>query len=340
MTPEQLKSILRGALFTVLPTAALQMGCGDPCIGPTTRTPQTATISEKLPNTVAIPLSAEECVKRCRELVEQRGAQRMGGNIEDFTTTTCETKLDNQGEGQIDCNAAYTSVQTSYTGKSGCPVPGRMPTGLHIHEQTASNEIGLYFAHMAAMETAAVTAFRYLVHELEAHQAPEELVQIAREAIHEECQHAEMATLLAQAYDASPPVLAVAPFRLRPLAEIVLENATEGCINETFAAACAMWQQEHTTLDAFRAVIGRIAEEESRHAALSWAIHAWAMPQLSLTEQTQIRQAQAQTLDTLEQHFLEEAPPTVRTAVGLPTSQDAALLFQQLRTQLWEPRIV
>jgi hypothetical protein len=342
MKPFQLKQILRGAILAALPAAALQMGCGDPCRGPTTRTPEERTISEKISN-VGIPLSMEECVKRCRELIEEKRQQEgrgEAGSMEDFKANTCETKLDGDGEGQLDCQADFVSVRTSYTGAPGCPVPGRMPMGLQIHERPQEDALGQYFAQMAAMESAAVTAFRYLVRELEAYDAPEELIQIARDAIEEEIQHAQLASLLAQAYDAPLSKIEVAPFRLRPLMEIALENATEGCIHETFAAACGMWQEEHATLEAFRAVVGRIVDEESRHAALSWALHAWLMPQLSPAERAQILEAQREALDQLEARFLDEAPPSVREAVGLPEEKDAARLFTHLREQLWMPLLV
>ncbi|MCB9638848.1 MAG: ferritin-like domain-containing protein [Myxococcales bacterium] len=343
MTSDQLKKILRSAVFASLPAiAALQMGC-DPCYGPTQRTPTETTISDKLPSTDAIPLSMDECIRRCRTLIDQQRAQGNPfggyGSIEDFTTSVCETKLDDQGNGQIDCKANYDVVVTPLTGAAGCPVPGRLPTGTQIHAQENTHELGQYFAQMAAMETAAVTAFRYLVRELEAYQAPASLIESAQQAIEEEIQHAHLAGLLAQAYGAETPVLEIEPFRLRPLAEIALENATEGCVNETFAAACGMWQQEHAELDAFRAVVGRIVEEESRHAALSWAIHAWAHPQLTSEEQAHCRQAQKAAVEALEQNFLEEAPPHVRLAVGLPNHDDAAQIFKQLREQLWAPRI-
>jgi hypothetical protein len=218
-------------------------------------------------------------------------------------------------------------------------MPGRMPAGLHIHDYETSSALGNYFAQMTAMESAAVTAFRYLVRELEAYQAPAELIRLARAAIGEEINHAKLAGMLAKAYAAPIPRIEVEDFQLRSLYEIALENAIEGCVNETFAAACGMWQQERAEHETFRAVIGCVTEEECRHAALSWAIHDWAMPQLTLAEQAYIRQAQTEAVDILAHNFLQEEHPVVRRAVGLPETADAARLFQQLRTDLWNPRI-
>lgn len=63
------------------------------------------------------------------------------------------------------------------------------------------------------------------------------------------------------------------------------------------------------------------------------------MPQLTLAEQAHIRQAQAEAVDILAHNFLQEEHPVVRRAAGLPETADAARLFQQLRTDLWNPRI-
>ena len=60
------------------------------------------------------------------------------------------------------------------------------------------------------METAAITAFRYLVRELTAYQAPANLIQLAQAAVKEETRHAHMAGLLSQACDTVVPVVEVA----------------------------------------------------------------------------------------------------------------------------------
>ena len=118
--------------------------------------------------------------------------------------------------------------------------------------------------------------------------------------------------------------------------EIALENAVEGCVNETFAAACGLWQSEYAQLDVFRQVIGHITEEEMGHAALSWDIHQWIMPQLSEVEQEQIRAAQAEAVESLVEDFKQESNPVLQQAFGLPTKDDAARLFAQLKRSVWE----
>ncbi|MGB1257168.1 MAG: ferritin-like domain-containing protein, partial [Thiolinea sp.] len=195
--------------------------------------------------------------------------------------------------------------------------------------------IGEYLADMAAMETAAITAFDYLSRELEAYAAPVELIARARQAVAEETRHAEMAGLLSAAYDTTVPEVSVDEFSLRSLYEIALENAVEGCVNETFAAACGLWQSEHAALDVFRQVISHITDEEMGHAALSWDIHAWIMPQLTVAEQAQIRTAQAEAVEKLMIDFKQEGNPVLQQTFGLPTRAEAARLFVQLKDSVW-----
>ncbi|OQX01317.1 MAG: hypothetical protein BWK73_46465 [Thiothrix lacustris] len=358
MKKDQLKHILRNAVLLALP-ATTQMGCvsapvvvdppksTDPCRDPAVRSPGQATIDEKIYQSGSDKLSADECVKLCQQLVKKQYSHEWSAlvGMENFKVSQCTTRVDPKTyDTSLQCTANFTEVNSAYTYAPGCyspprPAVGRMPAGLHVHPQTAASELGSYFADMAAMETAAITAFRYLVRELTAYQAPVALIRLAQAAIEEETRHAQMAGLLSQACDTAVPVVEVADFQLRSLFDIALENAIEGCVNETFAAACGLWQEQHAESEVFRQVIGHIAEEEVGHAALSWSIHEWAIPQLTLAQQAHIRQAQAEAVETLAQKFLREETPLVRRAVGLPQQADAAHLFQQLRTQLWDERI-
>jgi len=252
---------------------------------------------------------------------------------------------------QIGCNSSTNTVVKPDPCQSGkvsaaCPripvaVPGRMPNGLHLKNdsmttQSSVNVLGQYLVDMTAMETAAITAFHYLSLELEAYDAPQALIARAREAVIEEARHAEMAAQLAAAYDLDMKEVTVDAFTLRPLYQIALENAVEGCINETFAAACGLWQSELAQHDVFRMAIGDITEDELGHAALSWDIHQWVMPQLSQVEQERIRVAQAEAVDNLVNDFKQESNPVLQQAFGLPTKDDAARLFAELKDSVWE----
>jgi hypothetical protein len=138
-----------------------------------------------------------------------------------------------------------------------------------------------HFAQMAQLERVSVFAFRRLGEELALLGAPEALVAAAAQAGIEEEGHAKRMQELATAYGApdatsEPQAPAWAP---RSLFEIALENATEGCVRESYGAVVAAYE--------------RIARDEARHASWSWELHAWALTKLSAAEQTLVADAMA-----------------------------------------------
>ena len=366
MNQNQFRNMLRHAVIAALPLSTV-MACvttappaasdsgtkplpavDDPCRqGETTRQSAQESFSAQI-ELLEKPLSAEQCLELCKQTFTQN---RVGGwndlyKLERLEASDCRTENRPYSDvipgGRfprpstlISCQVSYTAIHSPYTCPK--PVPGRVPHGLHVSGQQAAshNRTGQYLSAMAAMETAAITAFEYLGRELEAYGAPAELIARARQAVEEESRHAEMAGLLAATYEAVVPEVRVDDFQLRSLYEIALENAVEGCVNETFAAACGLWQSQHAGLDVFRAVIGHITDEEIGHADLSWDIHRWVMPQLSEPEQARIREAQAEAVASLLADFRQEGDPAVQQAFGLPTRDEAGRLFAQLQASVW-----
>ncbi|WP_040849290.1 hypothetical protein [Thiofilum flexile] len=357
-TPIKIQAIALALSHTTLaapvPVAATSVATTPPapaCRTPIKRTPEKSSFAQGLIGLRA-KLSAQECVTLCKVLAEQKYISNDRYNmtittIENFRTTQCETQSLGRS-GKVKCEATYTVARFNYTDAPGCysplvfhprPVPGRLTEGTTLQAPAKHHVLGHYFAEMASMETAAITAFRYLVRELEAYQAPAALIQMAREAVQEEIEHAEMAGLLAQAYDTSVPEVLIDDFRLRSLVDIALENAVQGCVNETYAAACGYWQAAVAEHEVFREVIAHISEEESKHATLSWAIHVWIMPQLTLQEQQVVRVAQAQAIARLQTIEGADEHPLIRMALGQPSAAESERLVNQLRTQLWEPAL-
>lgn len=368
MKQQQFQTMLRSAVIAAIPLAT-QLGCAsteaktdsgdatpkmeqnDPCrtTGKVTRKSAQERYSYQT-SLMDQPPSAEACLALCKQAFT-RG--RIGGTsdlfkLESLTVSNCATEnrpyTNVVPGGQmprpstlVSCDVDYTALHSPYT----CPRPvaGRIPKGMHIsadaQADTAPNTLGEYLADMAAMETAAITAFRYLSRELEAYGAPAELIARARLAVAEEIRHAEIAGLLSAAYDVDVPKVSVDDFVLRSLYEIALENAVEGCVNETFAAACGLWQSEHAQLDVFREVIAHISAEETGHASLSWDIHAWVMPQLTEAQQTQIIAAQTEAVAKLMADFKQEGNLVLQRAFGLPTRDEATRLFGQLKETVW-----
>ena len=324
----------------------------DPCrTGETTIKSETRPYSTQIRN-LTTPMNAEQCLSLCKEQFEK---SQVGGmtdlvSLKSIEVSNCTSVVRPYSDvffrggksdipsTKLSCDVEYTAVHSPYT----CPrpVPGRMPNGLvrgnsPATPQASVNTLGQYLSDMATMETAAITAFYYLSKELEAYHAPQGLIDRAKQAVIEESRLAEMASLLAASYDGVAAEVTVDEFSLRPLYDIALENAVEGCINETFAAACGLWQSEQAQLDTFREVIAHITDEELGHAELSWDIHQWIMPQLSEAEQRRIQQAQVEAIENLLFEFKQESDPVLQAAFGLPSKQDAAVLFKQLKNSVW-----
>ena len=133
----------------------------------------------------------------------------------------------------------------------------------------------------AALEHASIASFARLTLELLALGAPAELIRESQAASLDEIQHAELCFALASRYRRSPigpGALAVEGALTRPeLATLAAETVREGCVGETLAALLAVAQLERATDPQVRAALARIADDEARHAELSWKIVRWAI---------------------------------------------------------------
>lgn len=213
-----------------------------------------------------------------------------------------------------------------------CPgSAGRVPAGLVPEAVRASTALGAYFASAARLEAASVTAFRRLREELALYGAPSELVEGARSAEHDEVRHTRAMARLARRHGARyvrPRVLAlVAP---RSLAVVAEENIVEGCARETFGALLATWQAAHVAEAETARTLARIAADETRHAALSWAIARWSLAALGDGERARLEQAWRAALD---QVVAGDGQVPLRGA-ALPTRDERARLAGELR-DLW-----
>src|SRR6185295_19226548 len=132
------------------------------------------------------------------------------------------------------------------------------------------------FARAAWLEAASIHAFRRLVRELRAHGAPDELVLAARSAAKDEARHARLMARLATRFGAKVPRVEWTDRGIRDVEAIARENAVEACVGETYGALAAAWQGEHAPHAEVRDVMRAIAPDELRHAALGWAVDAWA----------------------------------------------------------------
>jgi len=219
------------------------------------------------------------------------------------------------------------------TGDTGCVV-GRRPEGLLCAvTPRAAGALGRYFASAAHLEAASVFAFDRLARELSALEAPVELVQRARRSALDEIRHARIVSGLAARFGGVAAAPSVACETPRTRFAIALENAVEGCVRETFGALVA-WHQALAARDpVVREAMCEIAEDETRHAELAWAIAAWLHPQLSATEREQLAQARALAFAQLA---VDEVvlSASERTAIGWPAPDVSTALLQQLQPRL------
>ncbi|UQA54636.1 ferritin-like domain-containing protein [Polyangium aurulentum] len=212
---------------------------------------------------------------------------------------------------------------------------GRIPEGLASRPRDrGASGLGDFLARCAHLEAASISAFERLAAELEAHGAPASLLAEARRAAEDEIRHADTVGSLARARGGEPVEARVCHGDLRSLDAVALENAVEGCVRETFGALLGAYQAAHAEDPEIGAAMRRIAEDEARHAALSWKVHAWAMERLGPEERERIRGAQADALAQLGEGQTRRQDPEIARAAGLPSPERSARLVDVLRQGL------
>jgi hypothetical protein len=213
---------------------------------------------------------------------------------------------------------------------------GRRPDGFSPPEIDARTPLlGRYFAAMAATEAASVTAFERMAEELAEHHMPVELQARARRAALEEARHWRMTAMLARRFGARAHRGAVATQPPRSLLQMAIENAREGVVRETFGAAVGWWQALHAGDQLIRRVMRRIANDESSHAALSWAVDAAARERLTAAERSELDAATAAALALMEREMEAPVPDELVHRAGLPSVRVARALLDEARAQLW-----
>jgi hypothetical protein len=262
-------------------------------------------------------VDVEQCRALC-ELMMTRAA--LGGSLDECVV-------------QIDPDA--TRIDLSYVvfnGGSDCPVEGRRPAGLAAPAHgRARDAAGAWLAHAAWLEAASVHAFAMLVRELTALGAPARLIRDAELAARDELLHTELMTRLARRYGARPPAVTVAPYRPRPLVELAIENAAEGCVRETWGAVVALWQARTARDPVARATFSVIARVEARHAGLAWAIDRWIRPRLGGRALTRVDAARVRATEEL----LAEQAAVGIPAIGVPGGDELRGLVTRTDRALW-----
>jgi hypothetical protein len=224
---------------------------------------------------------------------------------------------------------------TATSGNRPFCMTGRRPAGLAAARQRAHRtELGAYFAAAARLEAASVFAFERLAQELSALGADAALVKDAARSALDEIRHAHVMGALAERFGGQLLPVEVAPHAARSAFAIALENAVEGCVRETYGALVAL-HQAGTALDPeVRRALAVIAEDESRHAQLSWRVAAWLESQLSPDEQRLLAAARQAALAQLLREIDCELSPVACATIGWPAPELAVQLITRLGNAL------
>lgn len=215
----------------------------------------------------------------------------------------------------------------------GCAVAGRKPEGLRLSSRIAdeASAVGAYFASMATLEAASVTAFRRLGQQLASFGAPRELLARVREAVRDEIRHARATAKIARKYGVEPSAPVIDPPTEAPtLLSVALENAREGCVRETFGALLAHVQRVRAGDAEIRACMDAIADEETEHAALSWDVGAWLESQLGASERAAIAAERRAAFTALARELASPVAPEVTATSGIPAPREALALLEGL----------
>jgi hypothetical protein len=196
---------------------------------------------------------------------------------------------------------------------------------------TRETAVGDYLAQMAQNEAASVEAFRELAGALRALGAPEALVREAARSAGDEARHASLMTRAARR-SGSEPLRARrrAGGRRIDLERLARENVVQGCVFETYAALVAHWQARHAGDLDLRRTFARIAADETRHAALAWAIGRWATSRLSADARRRVARARNRAALRLRRSLAHEPDAALVARAGVPDAAHARALLRAL----------
>jgi hypothetical protein len=218
------------------------------------------------------------------------------------------------------------------------PCVGRRPAGLSSVPSAGASALGDYYASVAHLEGAAVLAFEVIERELARFGAPRELQRRAQRARADEERHYDQMAAMARREGSLVAGVGAEAQGERSLLEAALENAVEGCVREAWGALSAHYQAVTAADLEARQLWHDTARDESEHAELSFALHAWFMLQLTADEQKLVDAAMQRARLELRAELVSATapPPAVVHHAGIPEPVRAAALFGELERQVLE----
>lgn len=216
-----------------------------------------------------------------------------------------------------------------------CEGAGRRLRGVRcasaaIGRERAAGPAARWFARAAILEARSVTAFDELACVLEALGA-RPLAARARRAARDEQQHAStMASLAGRAAGthARAPRAPTRRERTVGLEQLARENAVEGCVREAFGALVLTWQARAVPSRDVARSLARVARDETRHAALSFAIHRWATERLDASANKRVQRAARRAIGALRRGAARAR--CADHTLGLPSPDVTAHLLDQV----------
>ncbi len=223
-----------------------------------------------------------------------------------------------------------TRAEIIERGASNCAI-GRRPPGLSSSGSSdCAFALGRFFAEAAHLEAASVPAFERLSLELAFHGAPKALREAMLSAALEELEHTRITADLARGFGAQPVAPAVQQQPLRSLRELAIDNAAEGCVRETFGALVAQYQALHAENPHIRQAMISIAEDETRHAEISWGLDRWVLSRLDAEGRAAVHEARRRAVEKLQQDLEAPVDSVLVREAGLPTPELAQRLLAAL----------
>lgn len=248
-------------------------------------------------------------------------------------TAECRALCNSVGPPVLGCEVLTSGAATLLKCHPDCT--GRRPAGLLEQPTLVPDHVAAYFTELAHLEAASVGAFRALGRELVRYGAPLSLRRAARRAARDEIRHARLAKSLACRFGGTYVPPRVSLKSASSLEMVARENATEGCVRETFGALMATWQARTAGDPVVRQAMRQIARDETRHAALAWRIARWAERKLDPRARDRVRASREAAVAKLVEELRYQPSPRLVAAAGVPSGRDAEQLAIELSAKLW-----
>jgi len=241
--------------------------------------------------TCSISYDRDALMKACQDSVQSGGAPGNGDN---------GVSGSGAGESNAGCRDVLLSIACS--APDTIPCVGRRHVSWKLKPASVAaqaSSAALWYARAAANEAGSVRSFRALAGELRDSSIGRRFAKRLRNAARDEISHARLMREEARRRGAEPLKHDFRAHSGRSLLEISVENAREGCVEETWAALVAHVQARRASTVQAKRLFAQIAQDETRHAELAWDLHLELKNQLGEDERATLNAALNQSIEQL-----------------------------------------